>query len=88
MPYNPYGDLYKSEVVYELNERGCNIKSVRALNLIMEEMGLQEHYANGWMPTDEGMEYTPYIDKVLNAEVWHASLVDAVYDYLDSKGEI
>lgn len=37
MPYNALGDLYKIEVVKRLQKMGCNVKSVHALNLILEK---------------------------------------------------
>ena len=40
MPYNALGDLYKIEVVKRLQKMGCNVKSVHALNLILEKMGI------------------------------------------------
>ena len=44
MPYNALGDLYKIEVVKRLQKMGCNVKSVHALNLILEKMGLSTPY--------------------------------------------
>ena len=37
MPYNCKGDLYKSEIVKKLQNMGYDIKSVNALNKIMEK---------------------------------------------------
>jgi len=85
MPYNYLGDLYKSEVVARLQELGCNVKSVHALNLILEEMGLQEHSGNNWVTTDAGVKYTIYRGRVFDADAWHPSIVDAVYNYLKNR---
>ena len=40
MPYNFMGDLYNREIVEKLQKMGYNVKSVNALNKIMEKMGL------------------------------------------------
>lgn len=48
MPYNYKGDLYKREIVKKLQDMGLDVKSVNALNKIMEKMGLLIHYGNGW----------------------------------------
>ena len=39
MPYNCKGDLYKIEIVKKLQNMGHDVKSVNALNKIMEKMG-------------------------------------------------
>ena len=44
MPYNFMGDLYKREIVEKLQKLGYNVKSVNALNKIMEQMGLLHLY--------------------------------------------
>ena len=45
MPYNCKGDLYKIEIVKKLQEMGIDIKSVNALNKLMEK--IREHLDNG-----------------------------------------
>lgn len=40
MPYNYKGDLYKGEIVKKLQDMGYNVKSVNALNKIMEKNGI------------------------------------------------
>lgn len=84
MPYNCYGDLYKTEIVARLNSMGCSIKNVHELNLILEEMGILKHYANGWFTTEAGVKYTIYSGPVVNAEAWHPSIVKEVYSYIMS----
>lgn len=84
MPYNVYGDLYKSEVVARLQARGCNVRSVNAFNKILEQMGLQDHSGKDWVTTDAGAAYTIYRGRVFNADAWHPEIVDAVYDFLNS----
>lgn len=37
MPYNYKGDLYKREIVKKLQDVGLDVKSVNALNKIMEK---------------------------------------------------
>lgn len=85
MPFNAYGDLYKSEVVLQLQARGCDVKNVHALNLILEEMGILEKVGRDWLTTDAGMKYTIYTLPVYNADAWHPCIVDDVYDYLNSR---
>ncbi len=85
MPFNYQGDLYKCEVVGQLNEKGHNVKNVHALNLILEEMGLQERYGNHWLTTKEGAQYTIFRGPVFDADAWHPSIVDAVSKYLQRK---
>lgn len=46
MPYNYKGDLYKREIVKKLQDMGLDVKSVNALNKIMEKMGLLIHYSD------------------------------------------
>ena len=40
MPYNYKGDLYKREIVKKLQDMGLDVKSVNALNKIMEKNGI------------------------------------------------
>lgn len=47
MSYNFKGDLYKREIVKQLQDRGLDVKSVNALNKIMEKMELLIYYGNG-----------------------------------------
>ncbi len=82
MPYNYLGDLYKSEIVSRLQELGYDVKSVHALNLILEEMGIQEHSGNHWLVTHEGVKYTIYRDRVFDGDAWHPEIIDAIRDYL------
>lgn len=58
MPYNCKGDLYKIEIVKKLQNMGFDVKSVNALNKIMEKMGLLIHYGNGWGTTDAGAKFS------------------------------
>ena len=83
MAYNFYGDLYKHEVVNCLKERGYPVKSVHKLNLVLEEMGLQKHYGNHWLTTEEGAKFTIYKGRGYDADGWHPEIIDAVCVYLD-----
>lgn len=65
MPYNALGDLYKIEVVKRLQKMGCNVKSVHALNLILEKMGILIHYGDHWLTSKEGVKYTYTVVKYL-----------------------
>ena len=48
MPYNFMEDLYKREIVDKLQKMGYNVKSVNALNKIMEKMGMLVHCILNW----------------------------------------
>ena len=85
MPYNFKGDLYKREVVKKLQTMGYDVKSVNALNKIMEKMGLLVYYANGWVTTDKGAKFSMWHKGVLNSEAWHPELVDEIVKYLKNK---
>ena len=85
MPYNYKGDLYKREVVKKLQDMGLDVKSVNALNKIMEKMGLLIHYGNGWGTTDAGAKFSMWHKGVLNSDAWHSELVDEVAKFLKKK---
>lgn len=82
MPYNCLGDLYKSEIVTLLRKKGCNIKNVHELNLILEKMGFLIHSENHWLTSKEAKKYTIYNDQVFDADAWHPSVVDIIYNFL------
>lgn len=56
MPYNCKGDLYKIEIVKKLQNMGFDVKSVNALNKIMEKGVLN---SDAWHPelVDEIAKY-------------------------------
>lgn len=85
MPYNFMGDLYKREIVEKLQKLGYNVKSVNALNKIMEQMGLLVHYANGWGTTDKGAKFSMRHKGVFNSDAWHPELVDEIIKFLENK---
>ena len=85
MPYNFMGDLYKREIVEKLQKLGYNVKSVNALNKIMEQMGLLVHYANGWGTTDKGAKFSMWNKGVFNSDAWHPELVDEIIKFLENK---
>ena len=85
MPYNYMGDLYKTEIVRKLQDMGHNVKSVNALNKIMEAMGLLVHYGNGWGTTDKGAKFSMWHKGVFNSDAWHPELVDEIIKYLKNK---
>lgn len=85
MPYNCKGDLYKREIVHMLQNMGFDVKSVNALNKIMEKMGLLVHYGNGWGTTDLGAKFSMWHKEVINSDVWHPELVDEIAKFLKSK---
>ena len=82
MPFNCLGDLYKSEIVVLLREKGCNIKDVHELNLIMEKMGLLIHSGNHWLTAKEAVKYTIYNSQVFDVNAWHPSIVDVIYKFI------
>ena len=82
MPYNYKGDLYKGEIVKKLQDMGYNVKSVNALNKIMEKMGLLVHYGNWWGTTDKGARFSMWHKGVLNSDAWHPEIVDEIVKYL------
>ncbi len=82
MPYNFKGDLYKSEIVEKLQQLGYDVKSVNALNKIMEKMGLLVHYANGWATTDKGEKFSMWHKGVFNSDSWHPELIDEIIKFL------
>ena len=75
MPYNYKGDLYKGEIVKKLQDMGYNVKSVNALNKIMEKMGLLVHYGNGWGTTDKGARFSMWHKGVLNHRRVHSPML-------------
>ena len=85
MPYNCKGDLYKIEIVKKLQGMGFDVKSVNALNKIMEKMGLLIHYGNGWGTTDAGAKFSMWHKGVLNSDAWHPELVDEIAKFLKEK---
>ncbi len=82
MPWNFMGDLRKREIVKKLQNIGYEIKSVNALNKLMEKMGLLIHCANGWMTTEKGVRFSLWDKNVFNSDVWHPELVDEIVKYL------
>lgn len=84
MPYNYMGDLYKREIVKKLQDMGFDVKSVNALNKIMEKMGLLVHYGNVWATTDAGAKFSMCRKDILNSDAWHPELVDEIAKFLKS----
>lgn len=85
MPYNCKGDLYKREIVKILQDKGFDVKSVNALNKIMEKMGLLIHYGNRWGTTDLGAKFSMWHKDVFNSDAWHPELVEEIVNFLKSK---
>jgi len=84
MPFNYLGDLRKREIVEALKQQGFDVKSVHALNLILEKMGLVEQNGSIWMTTLEGVKRTIYRSRC-NADAWHPSVVKEIADFLSKK---
>lgn len=85
MSYNFKGDLYKREIVKQLQDRGLDVKSVNALNKIMEKMGLLIYYGNGWGTTDAGAKFSMWHKGVLDSDAWYPELVDEITKFLKKK---
>ena len=85
MPYNCKGDLAKREIVHMLQNMGFDVKSVNALNKIMEKMGLLVRYGNGWGTTDLGAKFSMFHKGVINPEAWHPELVHEIAKFLKNK---
>ncbi len=82
MDYMRFRSIGKGSIVFYLREKGCDIKNVHELNLILEEMGLQDRAGSNWITTDAGMPFTIYNCRVQNPDMWRPTVVEAVYDYL------
>lgn len=82
MPWNFMGDLRKREIVKKLQNIGYEIKSVNALNKLMEKMGLLIRCGNDWMTTEKGVRLSLWDKNVFNSDVWHPELVDEIVKYL------
>ena len=82
MPYNCLGDLFKSEIVALLQKKGCDVKNIHELNLILEKMGFLIHSGNHWLTTKDAIKHTIYNSQVIDADAWHPSIVDIIYKFL------
>lgn len=86
MEINLMGALTKQEVIALLSNRGCNIKDVHELNLIMEEMGLLICSDGKWSITGDAVQYTNCNSQIVDAEdIWRLSVVDAIENFLKGK---
>ena len=81
MEFSWMGALTKQEVIALLGNRGCVIKDVMELNLIMEEMGLLICSDGKWTTTKEAEKYTRSNSQVIDETVWSPSVVDAIYKF-------
>ena len=81
MEFNLMGTLTKREIIALLSNRGCNIKDVHELNLIMEEMGLLICSDGKWSTTKDAEKYTRSNTQVVDEAVWSPSVVDAIYKF-------
>ena len=83
-----FGQIVNTNAAFlsqELQNMGFDVKSVNALNKIMEKMGLLIHYGNGWGTTDAGAKFSMWHKGVLNSDAWHPELVDEIAKYLKEK---
>lgn len=64
---------------------GLDVKSVNALNKIMEKMGLLIHYGNDQGTTDVGARFSMWHKGVLNSDSWHPELVYEIVKFLKNK---
>lgn len=78
--------LKKIQIIKELGKNySISIKNVHQLNLILEEMGILKHFANGWATTDKGLKFSIYISKGLNDDLWKECIVKEIMEYLTKK---
>lgn len=79
--------LKKFQIINELYiKHGIKIKNVRQLNIVLQEMGIHEHIGGFWHTTAKGLVYSIYSsDQVLNADLWHEAIVDAIAKFLKCK---
>lgn len=78
--------LQKIGIVHSLRNRGFSISSVQKLNKIMEEMGILSRCGNGWLTTTKGLKHSIYSNPgIINADLWHETIVDAIANYLKKK---
>lgn len=82
MPFNCFGDLHKIEIVKKLQKLGYDIKSVNALNKIMEKMGLLIHIGKGWLTTEKGAKFSLFHKDVINSPAWHPEIVEEISNFL------
>lgn len=82
MPYNSMGDFKKREIVKKLQDLGYDVKSVHALNKIMEKMGFLTRYGNCWGTTSKGAKFSLFPKEVINSNVFHPEIVDEIAKYL------
>lgn len=75
------GTLTKSEVVALVRKRGCDVKDVNELNMVMKEMGLLICSERQWLATEKAVKYTSSNSQVDEA-IWSISVVDAICDFL------
>lgn len=54
-----------------MQDIGVDIKSVNAINKIIEKMGLLINYGNGWCTTDVGAKFLMCHKGVLNSDARH-----------------
>ena len=81
MDFNWMGALTKQEVIALLSNKGCNVKDVHELNLIMEEMGLLICSDGKWSTTKEAEKYTSSNSQIDDEVLWRPSVIDAIYKF-------
>lgn len=68
-----------------MQDIGVDIKSVNAINKIIEKMGLLINYGNGWCTTDVGAKFLMCHKGVLNSDARHLEFVDEIAKFLKNK---
>ena len=53
----------------------------------LQKMGILVHSGDHWLTSKEGVKYTIYRSQVVDADAWHPSIVDAVFEYLQNNGK-
>lgn len=70
------------DMVDLLNFMGVEVKSVQALNLILQEMGIIKKDPNGWLTTQKGLKYSGYSGPVYRPDMWNSDLARDVLYYI------
>lgn len=79
--------LRKFEIISELKSKyGISIKSVQALNKLLEEMGILKHCGNVWLTTTKGLIHSIYSStQVINGDLWHETIVKEIANFIGQK---
>lgn len=79
--------LRKFEIIARLfRDHGIHVKSTQQLNKILTEMGILVKDAGFWRTTVKGLPFsTCSSTQVLNCNLWHENIVDAIVKFVKNK---